>query len=156
MTEKESTFLVTHAEDESAVVSDVHGGQVHTLSSNPGLDVDEVLEGTVTADPPMEVTWSVTDVVERKTIPVEATDERPTPQAFEMAEALSEGELATTERAGVGEVHVLAVPSENVEAAVADVLDDQATLERAARIGIDRVEVRSSVEDGFVSVRYLP
>ncbi|MDZ5813097.1 DUF5812 family protein, partial [Halorubrum sp. AD140] len=37
--EKESTFLVTHVESDSAVLKDVHDGQVHTLRSNPGLDV---------------------------------------------------------------------------------------------------------------------
>jgi len=40
--EKESTFLVTHVES-SAVLKDVHDGQVHTLSSNPGLTVDDAL-----------------------------------------------------------------------------------------------------------------
>jgi hypothetical protein len=46
------------------------------------------------------------------------------------------------------------VPAAETEAAVADVREDEATLVRAARLGVDRVEIRS--ETGVVSVRYLP
>lgn len=152
--EKAGTFVVTHAEDESAVLSDVSDAQVHTLSENPGFEVGEVVEATVTADPPMGVTYSVTEVVEQKVIPVEESEEPPTQQEVELADSLAVGDLATTERAGIGEIHVLAVPEAETEAAVADVLDDQATVERAARIGVNRVEIRADA--GVVAVRYLP
>jgi outer membrane translocation and assembly module TamA len=152
--EKTSTFLVTHADDASAMLSDVRDSQVHTLSENPGVEVGDVLEATVAPDPPMGVTYSVVDVDERKTIPVEASEESPTNQAAEMAADLAEGDLATTERAGEGEVHVLAVPESDVEDAVADVQADEQTVSRAARIGVNRVEIRSGEE--FLSVRYLP
>ena len=151
---KSGTFIVSHAEDESAVLSDVSDAQVHTLSENPGFEEGEVVEATVTADPPMGVTYSVTEVVEQKVIPVAESDEPPTQQEVELADSLAVGDLATTERAGIGEIHVLSVPESETEAAVADVLDDQATVERAARIGVNRVEVRA--EDGVVAVRYLP
>ena len=62
--------------------------------------------------------------------------------------------MTRRERAGTGELHVLTVPDGETEAAVADVLEDEATLARAARLGVERVEVRS--EPGVVSVRYLP
>jgi len=156
MTEKSGTFLVTHADEGSAVLSDVRDTHVHTLSSNPGVEAGDVLEATVSPDPPMEVTWSVTEVEERKTIPVAESDERPTTQAYDMHDDLSTGDVATTERAGVGEVHVLAVPPAQTEDAVDDVLDDVATVERAARLGVDRVEIRSDSDEGVVSVRYLP
>ena len=55
---------------------------------------------------------------------------------------------------GDGEDVDLTVPDEETEAAVGDVLDDEATVERAARFGVERVEVRA--EPGVVSVRYLP
>jgi len=152
--EKTATFLVTEAGDGSAILSDVSDAQVHTLSENPGVEKGDVLEATVAPDPPMGVTYSVVDVEERKDIPVEVSDESPTPQAVEMAEDLPEGDLATTERAGIGEVHVLAVPSDGVEDAVADVREDSATVARAARIGIERVEIRYG--EDFLSVRYLP
>ncbi|WP_435100241.1 DUF5812 family protein [Halarchaeum sp. P4] len=154
MSEKTSTFLVTHAEEGSAMLSDVHGGQVHTLSDNPGVDVGEVVEATVAPDPPMDVTYSVVEVEDRYTVDVHASEEDPTQQAHELAEGLSEGDLATAERAGDGEIHVLAVPEEQTEAAVEDVVEDMATVERAARVGAKRVEVRS--EPGLVNVRYLP
>jgi hypothetical protein len=49
---------------------------------------------------------------------------------------------------------VLTVPDDGTEQAVADVLEDEATFSRAARLGVGLVEVRS--EPGVVSVRYLP
>lgn len=39
--ETESTFLITHAEPDTAVLTDVHSGQVHTLSDNPGVEEDD-------------------------------------------------------------------------------------------------------------------
>jgi hypothetical protein len=152
--EKTATFLVAEADEQSAILTDVSDAQVHTLSENPGLDAGDVLEATVAPDPPMGVTYSVVDVVERKEIPVTVSDEAPTQQSKTMAADLDEGELATTERAGVGEVHVLSVPEETVADAAADVRDDEQTVARAARIGIDRVEIRSG--EDFLSVRYLP
>lgn len=152
--EKTATFLVTSAEDDSAVLSDVTDAQVHTLSENPGVAEGDVLEATVAPDPPMNVTYSVVEVAERKQIPVEASDETPTPKSKEIAAGLDAGDLEPVERAGVGEVHVLGVPEDGVEQTVEDVLDDEQTVARAARIGINRVEVRSG--EDFVSVRYLP
>jgi len=34
------------ADDESAVLKDVHDGQVHILASSPGVEVDDAIEGT--------------------------------------------------------------------------------------------------------------
>lgn len=154
MTEKTSTFLVTHAEDDSAVLKDVHDGQVHTLSSNPGVEADDAIEATVEPEPPMEVTWTAVEIDERRSLMVHESDEPPTSHERDIADEQEVGDLERTERAGIGEIHVLSVPSEETEDAVADVLDDEGTLSRAARLGVNRVEVRS--EDGTVSVRYLP
>jgi hypothetical protein len=152
--EKAGTFVVTHAAPDSAVLLDVSDAQVHTLSENPGFEAGEVLEARITPDPPMGVTYSVVAVEAQTVIPVEASEEPPTVQERDMAAALDSGGLATAERAGVGEIHVLAVSESDTEAAVADVLDDRATVERAARLGVNRVEVRW--EAGVVAVRYLP
>lgn len=154
-TEKTGTFLVTHAEAESAVLKDVADGQVHTLSSNPGVEEYDAVEATVAPDPPMNVTWSVVEVEERRALSTEQSEEPPTTQEFEMADEQDVGEIARTERAGIGEIHVLSVPPEDTEDAVSDVLDDEGTLSRAARLGVSRVEVRSD-DDGVVSVRYMP
>ncbi len=154
MTEQEGRFLVTHAEEESAVLKDVDRGQVHTLAENPGVETGDLVDGTVTPEPPMEVTYRLVDVEVRRHLSVEESPEPPTRHERELAAEQPIGEVTATERAGEGEIHVLAVPEDRTEAAAEDVLNDEATLVRAARLGVDRVEVR--FDDGVVSVRYLP
>ncbi|MEZ3143742.1 DUF5812 family protein [Halobaculum sp. MBLA0143] len=149
------TFLVTHADEESAVLRDADTGQVHTLSENPGLDAETVIEATVTPEPPMGVTYDVREVAERREVAVRASGETPTTQAREIAAEQSVGEVTRQERAGDGELHVLTVPDDRTEVAVDDVVNDRETrLLQAARAGASHVEVRS--EEGVVSVRYLP
>ncbi|RQG91736.1 hypothetical protein EA462_06930 [Natrarchaeobius halalkaliphilus] len=155
MSEKTSTFVVTHAEDESAIVRDVETAQVHTLATNPGLEVHDVLEATVAPDPPLEVTWQVIAVENRRSIDLVDTDLEPTQHSKELAAGVDVGELVTEERAGTGAIHVVRVPEDEVDAAAQDVLHDDETIARAARLEAVRVEVRRSA-DGVVSVRYLP
>lgn len=153
--EKKSTFLVTHAETDTAVLKDVHDGQIHTLSSNPGLAVDDAVEATVAPDPPLNVTYQAIEVENRWDLSIERSEEPPTVQERKLAANQPVGELTRKPRAGVGEIHVLTPSEETTEQAATDVLEDrEATLSRAARLGVDRVEVRS--EPGVVSVRYLP
>lgn len=155
MTEKTGTFVVTHAADESAVLQDASDSQIHTLESNPGLVEGEVVDATLEAVPPMEATWEVADLVEQRSIAVERSAESPTKQAREAGADQEEGDLTHIERAGTGELHVITVPADATEQAVADVLDDETGLvSRAARLEVERVEVRAA--DGVVSVRYLP
>jgi len=152
------TFVVTHADEASAVLQDVETGQVHTLAENPGLERHDALRGRLEVEPPMTVVWSVADVDREWTVTVERTDQTPTGQAREVAAGQAVGEVTTRERAGDGEVHVLTVPAGGAEEAAGDVVDDGATLTRAARLGVGRVEVRAAEADdhGVVSVRYLP
>lgn len=164
MSEKTGTFVVSEADEGSAVLRDVEDGQVHTLSANPGVAGDEgsedgeplvageALVATVAPEPPMEVTWELRGVERRWDVELVDSDLQPTRQARNAAADLPEGELERIERAGSGEVHVLTVP--DPATAAADVLDDEGTIERAARLGAVRVEVRTG--DGMVSVRYLP
>ena len=156
MSEKTATFVVTHAEEESAVVRDVETAQVHTLASNPGLEVDDVLEATVAPKPPLEVAWEVVDVEDRRTVDLVESDLSPTTHERELAADAQPGEVVREERAGTGEIHVLALPDEDVEDAVTDVLSDEETVARAARLEAVRVEVRSDPDEGVLSVRYLP
>lgn len=152
---KEGTFLVTHADEGSAVLQDVDSGQVHALSSNPGVETNDAVEGVVAPDPPMNVSWRLVEVDERRALSVERSEESPTARSRELAAERSVGELAREERAGEGEIHVIAVPEGETRRAVEDVLDDtEGLLARAARLGVDRVEVRS--EPGVISVRYVP
>ncbi|AEH38232.1 DUF5812 family protein [Halopiger xanaduensis] len=156
MTEKTGTFVVTHAESESAVVRDVETAQVHTLGSNPGLEVHDVLEATVAPEPPLEVTWQVIDVEDRRTVEIVDSDLEPTQHSKELAADAEVGDLVQEERAGTGEIHVFRVPGDEIAAAAEDVLEDEETIARAARLEAVRVEVRRSADDGVLSVRYLP
>ena len=155
-TEQSGTFLVTHAEDDSAVLKNVDSGQVHALASNPGVSEGDVIEGTVGSEPPLEVTWNLTDVESRRSISLDHSEEPPTNQERELAADTEVGEVSRAERAGTGELHVLSVPEGEIDEAVADVLDDEGTLARAARLDVNRVEVRTGRDEGAVSVRYLP
>lgn len=154
--ETESTFLITHAEEDTAVLTDVESGQVHTLSDNPGVEEDDVLVGTIAPEPPLEVTWQLINVEERRTITVERGEEPPTTQERELAAEQSTGEITRAERAGTGEIHVLTVDPNETEGAVQDIIDDEATRTRATRLDVERVELRSDPDTGVVSIRYLP
>jgi hypothetical protein len=151
----EGTYLVTAADEDSAVLKDVDTGQVHALSSNPGVERHDAVEGVVAPDPPLNVSYALVEVRSRRPLSLDVSDESPTSHAREIAAAQPAGELTREPRAGVGELHVITVPEETTEDAVADVLEDEeGTLARAARLGVNRVEIRS--EPGVVVVRYLP
>lgn len=152
MDEKDGTFLVTAADEATVELADVADGQVIALSSNPGLEPGEVVEGTVAPDPPLGVTWSLVEVDGRHRLAVEAIDEPPGERAEALAELLSAGELAR-EPLEDGELHAIAVRPNDTAAAVDDIVADEATRRRAARLGARRAEVRGA--DGVVSVRYL-
>lgn len=161
--ETESTFLVTHAERETAMLRDVETSQIHTISDNPGVEAGDVLTGVLSPEPPLEVTWQVVSVDERRSITRERGDEPPTARSYDLAAEQEIGEITQQERAGDGEIHIITVPEKEIEQAVEDVLADEATLERAARLGVERVEVRAddidvnnSENEGVVSVRYMP
>jgi len=151
---KEGTFLVTTAEEEAATLRDVHDQQVITLADNPGVEAGEIIDGTVEPEPPLEVAYQITEIESRRTIPVERSEMAPTSMEKEMAADQSEGDIEMRERAGDGEIHVLTVPEDRTDQAATDVVDDQETVARAARLGVERVELRAA--DGVVSVRYLP
>lgn len=149
--EKSGTFLVTAADEGSAVLSAVADGQVCPLGANPGFEVGEVVEGRLEAEGPLGVTWRPVEVAARWTPEVEAVDESPGRRAVEAAEELAPGQLAQLP-AESGALHVLAVPAERTEAAVEEVVADETTRRIAARLGARRVEVRAAA--GVVGVRY--
>jgi hypothetical protein len=155
--ETDGTFVVTHADAESAVLRDVDSGQVHTLGDGHEVEAGDVLTATLAPEPPLEVTMEVVEVTSRRHVTLEASAEPPTTQERDIAAEQGVGELTKRERAGKGEIHVITVPAAETAVAVEDVIDDEETLARAARIPeVTRVEVRSDDEDGIVSVRYLP
>jgi hypothetical protein len=148
---KRATFLVTAADADSAVLRDVADGQVHPLAANPGVETGDVLEATIAACPPLELTWTVESVADRRSLTVERVDDPPGETARETAAALAAGEMATVEAAD-GETHVIRVPDERTDEAAADVVADEATRERAASLGATRVTVRAA--NGVVSVSF--
>jgi hypothetical protein len=150
--EKSGTFLVTAADEGSAVLSDVADGQVHPLSANPGFQEGEVAVATLAPEGPLGVTWYPVEVTERWAPAIEAVEEPPGARARELAGDEGAGGLSRASIEG-GELHVIAVEASRTEAAVADVLADETTLRIAARLGARRVEVRG--EAGVVGVRYL-
>jgi hypothetical protein len=157
MTETTATFLVTEADAESAVLRDVDAGQVYTLADNDrDLESKMVVGATVRPVPPMDVVYELVDVDYARHVDVVDTDLSPTTQAMETAEALDVGDVERIERAGTGELHVLSVPPEDTEQAAQDVIDDEETVARAARVGAVRVEVRRDADAGVLNVRYLP
>lgn len=165
---KTGTFLVTSVDEGAATLREVHDGQVITLTDGAipedavvdtdveatALETGEILEATVAPEPPLEVAYTLHEVVSRRTIPLEESTESPTTMAEEIAAEQGEGEVTREERAGDGEIHVLTVPPEQTESAVADIIEDEETVARAARLGVNRVSIRA--DDGVVSVRYLP
>ncbi|MDS0259803.1 DUF5812 family protein [Haloarcula sp. S1CR25-12] len=154
MTQKAGTFLVTHTDESSVTLRDVVDSQVLTLSENPGLDAGTVIEATLEAEPPMEVTYELVELAAEHEIPVEVVALEPTQQAKALAADQPVGELTTQERAGTGELHVLTVPDDEADATAEEVAADEETVARAGRLGVDRVEIRAA--SGVVSVRYLP
>ena len=151
---KSGTFLVTTAEEAAATLRDVHDQQVITLAENPGVEAGEVLEATVEPEPPLEVAYRIAAIESRRTVPVERSEMTPTTLEQDLAAEQDVGDITRREREGDGEIHVLTVPPERTDRTAAGVVDDEATLERAARLDVERVEVRA--DDGVVSVRYLP
>lgn len=147
---KRGTFLVTEADD-AAVLRDVETGQVHALGSNPGVQRGTVLDATIAAEPPLDVTWAVETVHERRQVTVERASDRPVDGAFDAVAGHDPGDLVELDTDDVA-CHALVVPVERTEDAAEDVATDEATLTRAARLGATTVVVRAA--DGVVTVRY--
>jgi len=148
---KRGTFLVTAADEDSAVLRDVSGGQVHALGRNPDVAEGDVLDATIAPEPPLEVTWAVEEITARRSVAVERVDEPPSERAREAARDLDSGEIETL-ASEAGETHVIAVPAHRIDDAAAEVAADDGTRERAAALGAERVSVRAG--EDFVSVRY--
>ena len=150
--EKSGTFLVTNADDESAVLSDVADGQVHPMGVNPGFEAGQVAEATIAPEGPLGVTWYPVEVAERWRPRIEAVDDPPGERTREIADDPESGRLSRISLDD-GELHVIAVEAGRTDEAVEDVLADETTRRIAARLGARRVEVRSAA--GVVGVRYL-
>lgn len=145
------TFLVTAADEESALLSAVRSGRVHPLVGDADLEVGEVVEGTLEPADPMAVTWRLAEVMARWRPAIETVEDRPGQSARAAATDATVGQFERVPFED-GELHVLSVAPDRTGAAVEEVVADETTRRIAARLGARRVEVRS--EAGLVAVRY--
>jgi len=150
------TFYVKHVEEAAVTLHEVETTQIFTLVENPDLERHEILEASLVAQPPMQVSYRIEELESRRKIPVEASEEPPTSNAIKVAGELDEGDAIPIEREGDGEIHIIRVPPKHVNEAAEDVLEDEMTYKNAARYDVECVEVRSDEDEGVVSIRYLP
>jgi len=150
------TFYVKHAGDSAVTLHEVNTSQIATLIQNPGFERHDIIEATLVAQPPMQVSYLIQELESHRSIPVETSPEPPTRQVLEIGEEMDENEAVAIEREGDGEIHILRTDSEYTEHTVEELHDDEMTYKNAARYEVDRVELRSDEERGIVSIRYLP
>ena len=150
------TFLVTAVDEESALLRDVETARIHSLATHPDLEVHEVVVATLEPVGPIGAVWEIAALETRRTVEMVDSDLSPTTDVRERAAALDPGDVERIERAGTGEIHAIALGPESVDAAAEDVLDDEETIARAARLDAVRVEIRRDPAAGLLSIRYLP
>jgi len=149
-------FYVKFAEDAAATLHEVNSGQIYTVIQHPEFERHEVVQATLVAVPPMEVSYTVDELHSRRTVPVETSPERPTRHVRDVADDLEEGEAVAIDREGEGEIHILRVAPERTEGTVDELTADEMPYKNAARYGVERVEIRADEDEGVVAVRYLP
>lgn len=150
------TFYVKHTEEQAVTLHEVDTQQIFTLVENPGLETHDIIEATLMAQPPMQVSYLIKDLHSHRSIPVETSPEPPTRQVLELGEEMEDGQAAAIDREGEGEIHILSVDPEHTEHTAEEVHDDEMTYKNAARYGIERVEIRTDESLGIVAIRYLP
>lgn len=150
------TFYVKFAQESAATLHEVNTAQICTLSHNPGLETHQIIEATLVAQPPMELSYVVDDLVSQRTIPVERSPEPPTTQVRTAAKDMEPGQAVAIEREGEGEIHILRVEPDETDSTAEELLDDEMPYKNAARYDVERVEIRTEEDTGTVSVRYLP
>lgn len=145
----QGTFIVTEADEGAAVLRDVESGQVYTLAANPGVEAEDVVEATLEPDE-MDVTYTAS-IEERHEIPVTVLDGPPAEEAVAAGDECAEGDLTTVED-GDDVLDVIPVLESLSVTAAHEAAGGVATVERAARLGATRVQVREG--SGVVVVRY--
>lgn len=150
------TFYVKYAQDSAVTLHEVNTAQICTLIENPGFETHDIIEATLVAQPPMEVSYLLKDLESHRSIPVETSPESPTTQVMEIAAEMDRGEAVAIEREGEGEIHILTVDPEETSRTADELYDDEMTYKNAARYEVERVEIRTDESEGVVSIRYLP
>ena len=150
------TFYVKYAQESAVTLHEVNTAQICTLIENPGFENHDIVEATLVAQPPMQVSYLVQDLEAHYSIPIETSPEPPTQQVRGVAGDIDVGEAVAIEREGEGEIHILRVNPEDTERTAEELDEDEMTYKNAARYGAKRVEIRTDEDDGVVSIRYLP
>lgn len=150
------TFYVKHVEETATTLHEIHTSQVYVVIENPGLEPGEIIEASLIAQPPMEVSYRFNEITSRRTIPVELSDLEPTRKVRDIAGRMDVGEAVAIEREGEGEIHILTVESNQAGERAEEVSEDETTYKNAGRYEVDRVEIRTGEAEGIVSIRYLP
>ncbi len=150
------TFYVKHVEDQSVTLHEIHTSQVYVAIENPDLERRQIIEATLVAQPPMNVSFLFSEIVSKRTIPVEVSDLEVTSNVREIGGEMGVGEAIAIEREGEGEIHILTVESGQAGERAEEISDDETTYKNAGRYEVDRVEIRTDEDDGIVSIRYLP
>lgn len=150
------TFYVKYAQESAVTLHEVNTAQICTLIENPGFETHDIIEATLVAQPPMQVSYLVQELENHYSVPVETSPEPPTQQVRGIASDIDVGEAVAIEREGEGEIHILRVDPEETERIAEELDDDEMTYKNAARYGVERVEIRTDEDDGVVSIRYLP
>ena len=150
------TFYVKYAQESAVTLHEVNTAQICTLIENPGFENHDIIEATLVAQPPMQVSYLVQDLEAHYSIPIERSPEPPTQQVRGVAGDIEIGEAVAIEREGEGEIHILRVDPEDTERTAEELDEDEMTYKNAARYGAEHVEVRTDEDEGVVSIRYLP
>lgn len=153
---RSGTYYVKYAEDSAITLHNVETAEICTLIENPGIETHDIIEATLIAQPPMEVSYLIKDLREHYSIDIEQSPEPPTRQILEIAGEMDENEVIPIEREGEGEIHILKIASEKVEQTAEEMDDEENAYKNAAENGVDRVEIRTDEQAGVVSIRYLP
>ncbi len=153
---KYGTYYVKYAEDTAVTLHNVETAEIVTLSENPGFVDHEIVEVTLIAQPPMEVSYLVKELHDQWKVDVEISSLSPTTQTLKIADEMDEDEVIAFEREGTGEVHVLKIEPDRVEPTVDTLDEDEQPYKNAARNGVDHVEIRSDEDAGVIAIRYLP
>ena len=150
------TFYVKYAEESAVTLHEVHSGQIFTLIENPGVEAHDIIEASLVAQPPMQVSYLIDELVDHYSVPVETSSEPPTQHVQDIAMDLDFGESVAIDRKGEGEIHILRIEPDDVGQVASELTTDELTYKNAARYDVGRVEIRAEYDDGVVSIRYLP
>lgn len=144
-------FLVTHDDEGGTILQDVGSGRIHPVPEDTDLIDGDAFTGTIESIPPLGVLWEIHEKQDSWSISLERGQNPPTSEEQDIATATSQGAVHTECR-GDHELHVMAIEDRDESAVAEEIIEDEETKARAARLEANRVVVRTG--DGLVTVTY--